>query len=64
MNWNTEMTRAYEVGVMDGKTGVRRGRPNDFEACYEQGWQHGKRQQVVNILHVWDQARKLMREAL
>ena len=46
-NWAAEMAEAYSVGLADGKGGgKRRGRPNDFEACYEQGWQAGKKQRL------------------
>jgi hypothetical protein len=64
MSWNVEMSYAYTVGVSDGNAGFRRGRPNDFEACYEQGWQHGKRSRVAGILTVWDKARDQMRDCL
>ena len=58
------MTHAYTVGLDDGKKGVRRGRPNDFEACYEQGWRHGKSSRVASMLRDWDRARENMRKAL
>lgn len=62
--WNTGMSEAYLVGVQDGLDGFRRGRPNEFEACYEQGWQDGKRQRVAAVLASWDRARASMREYL
>lgn len=43
MGWNRGMAEAYEAGLVDGKAGVRRGCPNDFLACYEQGWAHGQK---------------------
>jgi hypothetical protein len=64
MSWNIDMAYAYTVGVEDGKAGKRRGRPNDFEACYEQGWQHAKRERVSIMLQVWDKARDGMLEYL
>ncbi len=62
--WCEQMSEAYAVGLADGKAGERRGRPNEFEACYEQGWQHGKRQHTETVLQTWDQARANMRECL
>ena len=64
MNWNPEMTEAYAVGVSDGVAGKRRGRPNDFEACYEQGWQDGKHKRVGDALSAYAAAQNNMREYL
>jgi hypothetical protein len=63
-SWMEEMTHAYEVGIEDGLSGKRRGRPNDFEACYQQGYEHGARKLVRNVLDTWDQAREKMAECL
>lgn len=48
VGWSTEMALAYEAGLADGIDGIRRGLPNDFEGCYEQGWQHGNRYRDFN----------------
>ncbi len=61
---NEEMATAYSTGLADGNAGLRRGRPNDFEACYEQGWQHGKRECTIHALGQWDAARRGMQECL
>jgi len=62
--WNQEMSEAYGIGLADGKAGLRRGRPNDFEACYEQGYQHGKTAKVDAAFQTWDRARILMAKSL
>jgi hypothetical protein len=64
MNWKREMVRAYVVGVEDGLNGFRRGRPNDFEGCYEQGWQHGKKKRLDLQLRAYARAHELMQAQL
>ena len=64
MNWNSEMSVAYQTGYQDGLSGHRRGRPNDFETCYEQGWQDGKGARVTTIMRRWNKATETMREIL
>lgn len=40
-SWNEQMSIAYSAGLNDAKSGHKSKYPNDFEACYEQGHQHG-----------------------
>lgn len=62
--WNEEMSHACSVGVEDGKRGKRRGRPNDFEACYEQGYRHGQKSKVDASLHRRNKALQFMQDHL
>lgn len=64
MNWQGEMAVAYEAGLADGKAGLRRGRPNDFEACYQQGYEHGKAQRLQAQSDAYSRAHEAMREHL
>jgi hypothetical protein len=64
MSWNQEMCHAYSVGLEDGLSGHRRGRPNDFEGCYEQGWQHGKETRLTLNSQAYTKAHKEMRACL
>jgi flagellar biosynthesis/type III secretory pathway protein FliH len=64
MTWNAEMAEAYQTGLKDGLAGHRRGRPNDFEACYEQGYQHGRDKAYSQAAKAYTRARANMAECL
>jgi len=64
MNWVAEMVFAYQTGVADGKAGFRRGRPNDFEACYDQGYRHGKAIRYREQSEAYAKAHQAMRAYL
>ena len=64
MSWLPEMTRAYSAGLEDARAGHKRGCPNDFFACYDEGWRHGRAAVVREALASWNKARQSMREYL